>query len=100
MRNGARKGYCQRTGVRVRSALLVREPGTNLLVDRRYSDGVYNRTKLDPRNYPARPNPNEGKPRWYAEPDNFDPADRKVGTLIGDSSGCILRFNKFQLRLR
>lgn len=70
--NSVKKGYCQRSGVRVKASQLVREPGTNLLVDKEYSDGIYSRAGLDPRDWPARPNPNEGVPRWYAEPNTQD----------------------------
>lgn len=66
-----KRGYCQRTGDRVHVSRLTREPGTGLLVTKEASDGIYNRSQYDPRNRPAAPNPNEGKPRWYSEPDPY-----------------------------
>ena len=74
------RGYCQRTGDRVHPRELVREPGTGLLVRRKVSDDIYNRSIYDPRNRPPAPNPNEGKPRWFDEPDPYP--EMEVGNFL------------------
>ncbi|NQZ74758.1 MAG: hypothetical protein HRT61_01395 [Ekhidna sp.] len=66
-----KRGYCQRTGDRVHVSQLTIEPGTGLQVSKKASDGIYNRSQYDPRNYPARANPNEGKPRPYDDPNPY-----------------------------
>ena len=79
-----KRGYCQRSGDRVRENLLMREPGTNLLVTKEFNDGIYNRSRYDPRDKPPKPNPNEGKPRWYAEPDPYPQMELDNGEFLAN----------------
>ena len=45
-------GVCDRTGFKVPYKKLVKEPGTGILVDRSWSDGIWNRVD-HPQNFPA-----------------------------------------------
>ena len=44
------RGICNRTGFEVPYRYIIREPGTNLLIDKRMSDGIWNRVD-HPQNY-------------------------------------------------
>lgn len=45
-------GICDRSGFKVPYRRLVKEPGTGLMVDRKWSDGIWNRVD-HPLNFPA-----------------------------------------------
>ena len=64
------RAVCQRSGFVVRYRNIVREPGTGYLVDRRMSDGKWN-SVTNPRNFPPKHNPAEGRSLRNAAP--FEP---------------------------
>lgn len=92
-----KRGYCQRSGDRVPLDQLVREPGTDLLVSKEFNDGIYSRGPHDPRNLPVPPNPEEFRPRWYAEPDQFTTG--KIGSTLAVSTTQLLNFGNIFVRI-
>ena len=99
MHKPQRRSYCQRSGALLPISQLVHEPGTGLLVDRRYNDGVWNKVTTPQKDSPN-PSRTEGKVRHKFGPntDEF----LKAGTLLAgmvDGELTILAFGTKLFRM-
>ena len=74
------RAICQRGGHEIPYKYLVKEPGTGLLVDRRWSDGAWNAVD-HPRNFPPT-DIADGRPLKYATGETDREKLTTVGTLF------------------
>jgi hypothetical protein len=79
MKKPQRRSYCQRSGVLLPIGQLEYEPGTGLLVDKKFNDKRWNRVTTPQKDIP-RPSRTEGKLRFKHGP-NTD-AFQTAGTLL------------------